>query len=404
MKFRVAVRKAGGSEEKRIIEAASRFEVYGQIEKEGGNVISLEEGEGFTLPAWTQTTIGTGIKTEERITFTKNLAAMLAAGLSLPRALSVLERQTSNRFLRKIITDLETRVKSGVSFHEALENHAAVFAKLFIAMTKAGEESGNLSSTLKIVAQQMENSYTLSKKVRGAMIYPAIVFIAIVVIGILMLLFVVPTLAATFKSLSVSPPLLTQIILGISAFMVHNAVLVIVTLIIVLLGGALYIRTKQGSAVVLFVSLHLPVVSELVRETFSARAARTLGSLLSSGVEMLTALSITQEVVGDNRFGKIVGEAETRVRKGETLSVSFIEHSKLYPVLIGEMIAVGEETGKVSEMLTQVAQYYEEDVEDRTKDLSTVIEPLLMLFIGTLVGIFAIAMIAPIYSLAYTIS
>jgi type IV pilus assembly protein PilC len=271
-------------------------------------------------------------------------------------------------------------------------------------MSKAGEEGGTLSQTLTTVAKQMEQSETLTKKIKGAMIYPCIILVAMVIIGILMLIFVVPTLATTFQSLGTALPLPTQIILDMSAFMTHNVLLVILGLVVVLGGGGFYFKTKQGSALVLFVAMRIPVIGELVKETFSARAARTLASLLSSGVEMLTALAITQEVVGANVFGKIVADAEARVRKGEALSATFIEHPKLYPVFFGDMVSVGEETGKVADMLGQVAEYYETDVEDRTKDLSTIIEPLLMLFIGAFVGVFAIAIIAPIYSLSSSIN
>ena len=147
----------------------------------------------------------------------------------------------------------------------------------------------------------------------------------------------------------------------------------------------------------------MPVIGTLVRETMSARVARALSSLLSSGVEMLSAIAIAEEVVGDNRFGKVVGDAGARVKKGEQLSAAFVERSKLYPILVGEMIAVGEETGKVAEMLGQVAEYYEADVEEGTKDLSTVVEPMLMLIIGAAVGVFAVSMISPIYSLSSSI-
>jgi type II secretory pathway component PulF len=144
----------------------------------------------------------------------------------------------------------------------------------------------------------------------------------------------------------------------------------------------------------------MPVIKGLVVETFSARATRTLASLLSSGVEMLTAIAITAEVVGESRFGKVLKEAEAAVKKGESLSSTFAKYPKLYPVFVTEMISVGEETGKLAEMLAQVAEYYEEDVSTRTKDLSTIIEPILMLIIGVVVGIFALSMISPIYSLS----
>jgi type IV pilus assembly protein PilC len=404
MKFSVSIQKNDGTKEKRVMEAESRFEVYAAIEKEEANVISISEGAGFTMPAWTNITIGSGINTETKITFTKNLSAMLNAGLTLSRALNVIDRQSSNKILKGIVTDIEAKIRAGTSFHEALATYPKVFSKLFISMSKAGEEGGTLSQTLTTVAKQMEQSETLTKKIKGAMIYPCIILIAMVIIGILMLIFVVPTLATTFQSLGTALPLPTQIILNMSAFMTHNLLVVLAGLIVLVMGGGFYFKTKQGSGLVLFVAMRIPVIGELVRETYSARAARTLASLLSSGVEMLTALSITQEVVGANVFGKIIEDAETRVRKGEALSATFIEHPKLYPVFFGDMVSVGEETGKVSDMLGQIAEYYETDVEDRTKDLSTIIEPLLMLFIGAFVGVFAIAIIAPIYSLSSSIN
>jgi type IV pilus assembly protein PilC len=401
MKFRVTVRTPEGTEETSTLEAESRFEVYGMVEKNGGTVISLEEASSsMRLPAFLNIRFGSGINTEQRITFTKNLSAMLGAGLTLSRSLSVIERQSKNKYLKEIIADLQENVKAGSGFHEALVQHPAVFSKLFVSMTKAGEESGKLSETLNVVAKQMDTSYTLTKKVKGAMIYPSIILFAIVVIGILMLIYVVPTLSSTFRSLGADLPLTTRVIVAVSDFMVHNVILVLVALVLVAFGIFAALRSAKGKRALMFASLHMPVIGELVKETYSARAARTLSSLLSSGVEMLTAISITHEVVGENVFGGVLAEAEDVVRKGEPLSASFIAHEKLYPVFFSEMITVGEETGKVADMLSQVAEYYEKDVEEKTKDLSTIIEPLLMLFIGVFVGIFALSMIAPIYSLS----
>ncbi|MDB5195121.1 MAG: ral secretion pathway protein [Parcubacteria group bacterium] len=402
MKFRVKLKTENGTEETRIMDTLSRFAVYGDAEKEGATVISIEEGgaKGLSLGKIASFNIGSGIKTEERITLTKNLSAMLSAGLTLSRALAVIERQSRNKNLKKVVSDLEEQVKKGTSFHEALMLHAKIFSKLFIAMTKAGEESGTLADALKVVARQMDRSYTLEKKIRGAMIYPGIILSAIVVIGILMLIYVVPTLSSTFKELGVALPLATRIIVNASDFMAHH-VLEVFGIVAVFFGSIFaFTHSKFGGHVILAVSLQLPVIGDLVRETFAARAARALASLLASGVEMLSAVEIAAEVVGDNSFGKVVTEAGTRVRKGEALSAAFADHPKLYPFFIADMIAVGEETGKVADMLGQVADYYETDVEDRTKDLSTIIEPMLMLVIGVAVGIFALAMITPIYSLS----
>lgn len=400
MKFNVTLRKADGKEENRIVEADARFAVYSLVEQEGSSVISIAEGGGGGMPAWANITFGTGIKADENIAFTKNLSAMLGAGLTLSRALSVIDRQAQNKYLKKVVQNLEEAVKAGSSFHEAMATYPKVFSKLFVAMTKAGEESGKLSDTLKIVANQMETSNNLTKKVKGAMIYPSIIIFAIILIGILMLIYVVPTLSSTFASLGTQLPLATRVIVAASDFMVHNVIVVFLAVAVTIVGGLTFLKSAVGGKVLLFVGLHLPVIGELVKETFSARAARTLSSLLSSGVEMLTAISITGEVVGQNVFGKVLHEAEELVKKGEPLSLAFQNNMKLYPIFFSEMISVGEETGKVAGMLEQVAIFYEVDVDNRTKDLSTIIEPILMLFIGVFVGVFALSMIAPIYSLS----
>lgn len=400
MKFSVVVRASDGSESTQVIDAPTRFAVYTAVEKNGSTVVSLEERHGsLELPSWAHMTIGGRIKTDQRIAFTKNLSAMLGAGLTLSRALSVIERQASNKKLKEVVADLENQVKGGTAFHEGLAAHPKIFSRLFIAMTKAGEESGQLAETLRVVAKQMETTYQLTKKIKGAMIYPAIILIAIFIIAILMLIFVVPTLAGTFASLNVELPLSTRIIMGASNFAISYAP-VMIGLILLLVGGVVaFFKSSTGKKLLLAVALRLPVIGMLTRETYSARAARTLSSLLTSGVEMLTAISITGEVVGENRFGAVLKEAEAAVKKGEALSTVFTKYPKLYPVFVSEMIAVGEETGTVADMLGQVAEYYENDVEARTKDLSTIIEPILMLFIGVFVGVFALSMIAPIYSL-----
>ncbi len=401
MKFRVTLKKEDGTEEKRTISAPSRFAVYSDIEKEGGMVVSIEESGGsLTLPTWLNINITSGVKIEDRITLTKNLAAMLAAGLTLSRALSVIERQSANKNLKRIIAELEEEVKKGTAFHEALAKHPNVFPKLFVAMTKAGEESGTLADALKVVGKQMERAHSLTKKIRSAMIYPSIIMFAIVVIGVLMMIYVVPTLSATFSELGVELPAATKAIIATSDWMAGHVILVFVLLTLSILALLLFTRSRVGGNFVLMVSLRIPVIGTLVRETMSARVARALSSLLSSGVEMLSAISIAEEVVGDNPFGKVVREAGVRVKQGDPLSAPFMERTKLYPVLVGEMIAVGEETGRVADMLGQVAEYYENDVEEGTKDLSTIIEPVLMLVIGGAVGVFAVSMISPIYSLS----
>jgi type IV pilus assembly protein PilC len=403
MKFRVAIEK-DGKVENRVVDAPTRFAVYELVEKEGGAVRRLEEGVGgglnIQIPSLASLGIGSGVSSTDVITFTKNLAAMLGAGLPLSRALAVMERQARKAGLKKVIADLGEAVKKGSAFHDALLAHPKVFSTLMSSMAKAGEESGTLAASLLTVSEQMERTQMLIKKVRGAMIYPAIVIFAMIVIGVLMLIYVVPTLASTFKDLGADLPVSTQIILGASDFLVNNLLLVLVGALIVGVGIWFLVRVKAVSSLLFSIVLRIPVVGTIVAQTYTARAARTLSSLLASGVEVLTALAIAKDVVGAHGFGRVIGEAAVRVQKGEPLSAAFVDHPEFYPPLMADMLAVGEETGHVAEMLKQVAVFYEAEVEQSTKDLSTIIEPVLMLLIGLMVGVFAVSVISPIYSIS----
>lgn len=405
MKFKATIRKEGVPDEVRIVEAPSRFDVYAQVRGEGGFVALIEEEHSWSFGSFKRfnINIGTGVKRIEIIQMAKNISAMLTAGLSISRALSVIERQSSNKNLKAITTGLSESIRKGASLHEALAGYPRVFPEIFVAMVQAGEESGSLSDSLQVVALQMERSEELARKIKGAMIYPSIVVTAVVIVGVLMLIYVVPTLTSTFTSLGVQVPLATRIIVALSNFMVAHVALVFLTLVLLFIGILAFIRSNIGSKIILAGALHLPVIGELVRETYAARLSRTLSSLLSAGVPVLEALAITKAVVHADSFARVVTEAEEHVKKGEPLSASFAEHTNLYPILMSDMLTVGEETGNVATMLKQIAEFYEEDVAQKTKDLSTIIEPILMLVIGTFVGIFAVSMIAPIYQLSSAI-
>lgn len=403
MKFNVTIQRATGEKEQQTINAPTRFSVYKQIEKEGATVVSLKRSSDFVMPAWLNTSFGRIVSPDVLVVTIKNLSAMLHAGLTLSRALSVLKRQTRSKRFSQVIETVSNKVKRGSSFHEALSEYPDIFSKIIISMAHAGEESGTLSESLTVVGIQMERSRNLTKKVHGAMIYPAIIIIAMIGIFILMLIFVVPILASTFTQLGVALPFATRVIIATSNFLIADAWLVLLLSVVVISAAVFFARSEFGARIIFSTILRIPVIGELVQETYTARTARTLASLISSGVGMLEALTITREVVNAEAFASVLKEAEDRVRKGEPLSVTFAEHTKRYPVMFSDMIEVGEETGKVGEMLQQVAEFYENDVEQRTKDLSTIIEPILMLLIGAGVGVFAIAIIAPIYSLSSAI-
>lgn len=402
-RFHYTAQSESGETYERTVEAKDRFGVYAHIRKEGGVVIDIKEESTDTFfgKLWSavQGVLGS-VRESEKIIFARNLGTMLKAGLSLSRALEALKRQSSNKKLTAVLENVNADVTKGISFHEALEKFPAVFSRLFVSMVKAGEESGRLVEALDVVARQMERAYNLKKKVRGALIYPSIVVLAMVGIGILMLMYVVPTLTQTFEELGVELPKSTQLIIAVSKFMSQNTLGFLGLLLITVLGTISAFRTARGRRIFEFCILHIPVISTIVKEVNAARTSRTLSSLLASGVEIVRAINITRDVVQNSYFKEVLSEAEASIQKGEALAVVFSRHEDLYPIMVSEMVAVGGETGKLTDLLVQIAEFYESEVEQKTKDLSTIIEPFLMLIIGTVVGFFAISMISPIYSIS----
>lgn len=397
-----AKRHDGGEEYEGEVDVPNRFGVYAHIRKENATVISIEEKREYSVDSVMSSvaSFGGSVSMSEKIMVARNLSTMIKAGLALTRAISVMERQTKNKKLKSTLASLEGHVAKGETLHESMEKFPKVFSTLMTSMVRAGEESGKLSEALAVVAGQMESSYQLLKRVRGALIYPTIIVIAMIVIGILMLMYVVPTLTQTFNELNVDLPRSTQAIISASEFLTNHTIIALGMIIAVAVLVGLWIRTEKGKRMIDFSVLHMPLISPIVKEVNAARTTRTLASLLSSGVEVVSAISITKDVVQNSYYKTVLKQAESDIQEGAPLSKSFEESDGLYPVLVAEMIAVGEETGQLSNMLEEIASFYEGEVEQRTKNLSTVIEPLLMIVIGAAVGFFALSMITPIYSIS----
>ncbi|MBP6924110.1 MAG: type II secretion system F family protein [Candidatus Pacebacteria bacterium] len=393
-----------GEKVSNTVTANDRFAVYSIARNQGHTVVSIDEGSRLVIKKLLNVErinyFLSRVKQDELVMVTRNLGSMLTAGLTVSRALSVIERQTRNPRLRGVTKRIVERINQGDQFNQALSEFPEVFDNLYVAMVKAGEESGSLAESLKTLAVQMERSSNLKKKIKGAMIYPAIVITVMVGIGILMMIYVMPQITGVFKGMNKELPATTKVLIFTSDFMAAHTLLVLLGFAGAVIGTLAFLRSRIGKIVTSWLVVRLPVIGPMAKETNAARTARTLSSLLNSGVEVLRSIEITEEVIQNVFYKKIVREAATRVEKGTALSEVFIERSDMYPILVGEMILVGEETGQIAGMLGELAVYYETEVERKTKDLSTIIEPLLMVVIGGGVGFFALALIAPIYSIS----
>ena len=400
MEFKYYAKKISGEEKRGTIEAKNQTELAKMLRKEEYILISSEKKDAetkFSLSSIALISFNK-ISIVDKVLFNRNLSIMISAGLSLTRALDVLSKQTKNKKLYKIINELSDDIKKGETLHEAMGKFPKTFTPHSVAMVRAGEESGKLSESLTLISEQLEHEHELKKRIRSAMIYPAIILTSMMVIGILMLMLVVPTLISTFEELGVELPISTQIILKTSELLTEHPILILGSILILVFLTPVLFRNESVKKIKNRILIKTPIISTLIKKINSAQTTRTLSSLISSGIDVLEALSITKDVLQNDLYKKVIEQTKDDIQKGLPISESFRKAENLYPSLVGEMIAVGEETGELSSMLVKLASFYEEEVSTATKDMATIIEPFLMIIVGAIVGFFALSMITPMYS------
>lgn len=335
----------------------------------------------------------------DKMLFARHLSVMIKAGLSLNQALEVLSQQTKNRKFSKIINNLNKSVQKGTMLSDALANYPKTFSNLFVSMVRVGESGGKLEESLRLLAGQIEKDHRLISKVKGAMAYPLVIVVAMFGIGVLMMITVVPNLVKTFQELKIDLPLTTRVIIALSEFLTKYTYLSLLIVILFILIFAQILKTKIGKRAFDWSALNLPIINTATRKINSARLARTLSSLIASGVSIIKSLQVVSEVLTNGYYAESLQFAGKEIEKGKSLSDSFQKYSTLYPPLIIQMVKVGEKTGTLNDILDELANFYEEETDDLTKNLSSIIEPVLMVIIGGAVGFFAISMIQPMYSM-----
>lgn len=389
-----------GQTQKGTREAASKTELARLLREEGMVLISVESAEvkkaakkfaDFFSFGW--------VPLVEKMMFAEHLAVMIGAGLAATRALEALSRQTKNKLFAKTINQLNDDIKKGSGLAEALARHPRVFSNLFVNMVKVGEASGNLEKVLKILAHQMKKDHEIISKVRGAMIYPAIIVGAVFAVGALMMVLVVPQLTQIFQEMNTELPYSTRLIIFISDFLSQHWAWSVLIILAAILGLRVAIRTKAAKSFIDRLILKLPVFGGISKKINSGRLALTLGSLIESGVPIVQGLQIVSGTLSNQNFSQSLKEAAETIQRGELFSKTLEKYPELYPAMVKQMVEVGEETGTLGEILTKLAEFYEEEVTNITKGLTAIIEPILMIIIGVVVGFFAISMIQPMYSI-----
>lgn len=336
---------------------------------------------------------------KERMVFARNLSVMISSGLPVSRAVQNLSVQTKNKKFKSILLDIFEELQKGTSLSESLKKYPRVFNELFVNMVRVGEAGGTLEESLNIVATQLEKDHELISKVRGALMYPAVILVAMGGIGVLMLTYILPKLTGIFKDMNAALPPTTKFIIALSDFMRSNSTLTVIIIISLVVFLKIFIGTESGKKFFGFLSIHFPITRNIVIKVNCGRFARIYSSLLKSGVSVIEALSIASNTLGNYYYKRAIKDGIEKVQKGISLSKVISEYPNIFPPLVYQMFEVGEETGKIEAVLLKLAEFYEEEVSQITKNMSSIIEPLLMILIGSAVGFFAISMLQPMYSL-----
>ena len=344
-----------------------------------------------------QPLFGTGVKSENVTIFSRQLATLLKAGLPLLRSLEVIARQEKNPYFKGIIEDIADSVRTGNKFSEGLAQNPKVFDKLYVNMARAGEAGGVLDVVLDRLSTFQEKALKTTNKVKSAMVYPIVIMSVAVIIVAILMVFVIPQFQKIFSEMlnGAAMPGLTQIIINISDFMRDNYILTILIVVAVIVGFKLFLKTKIGIRMWDTAALKAPKIGDMVMKSTVARFTRTFGTLLASGVPILEALNITRGTINNSLITDALLRVHDRVRDGEPLAAP-LDQQHIFPTMVTSMVEVGEETGQLSEMLIRIADNYDEEVDNSVGAITSVIEPIMIVFLAVVVGTIVIALFLPI--------
>lgn len=388
-----------------IVEATDRNAALASLHKQQLRPITLtlasdKPKKGFNL------SLGTSkVKPSDLVAFTRQLSTMVSAGVPILRALGTLQGQMESPALKKVLEGVFKDVESGMALADAFAKHPQAFSDVYVNMVHAGEAAGILDEILKRVAAQQEKNASIRKKVKGAMTYPVVLLVITIVAFFALMLFVIPQIGKILKDLGgpdAELPFLTQVMLGISSFLQNQwyIVLAVIALSVFLLRR--YLKSSAGRTQFHSLILRLPLIGGIIRKVAVARFARTFASMMGAGVNVLEALRVTGRAIGNKTYEKMLEQAALDVQNGKQLSQA-LTGSPLFPAIIAQMLAVGEETGQTDTVLIKVADFYEEEVDTAINSISSIIEPVMIVLMGGMIGLIAASVLGPISSLTTTI-
>ncbi|HCU13090.1 MAG TPA: pilus assembly protein PilC [Gemmatimonadetes bacterium] len=389
--FTYTARAFNGDLRTATIDASSRDDVIAQLRKQRLSVVKIDQDATKK--------IGRGsIKTRDVVIFTRQFSTMINSGLPLVQALTILAEQTDNKALSEVTRKVVFDVESGNTVADALSKHPRAFTNLYVNMVAAGEAGGILDTILLRLATFLEKNDALVRKVKGAMIYPAVIMSVAAIAVVVLLIFVIPVFAGMFASAGQALPLPTRIVIGASGFLRRYWWIMGAAIII---GGYMfkkYYATPSGKLVIDRLMLRMPVLGDVLRKSAVSRFTRTLGTLISSGVSILEGLEITAKTAGNRVIQDAIMQSRSSIAGGDTIAQP-LQKSKVFPPMVISMIAVGEQTGGLDEMLSKIADFYDEEVDAAVSNLLSLLEPIMIVFLGVVVGGMVVAMYLPIFDM-----
>jgi type IV pilus assembly protein PilC len=393
--FTYSARSATGEMQNGEIDVKDRDEVVGFLRKNRLVPIKIEQKQkaAFEIPG-----LGGGVSTRDIVIFTRQFATMINSGLPLVQSLDILARQSENKALRKVIEQVLYDVESGQTLADAMRNHEKTFPQLYVNMVAAGEAGGILDTILLRLAVFLEKADALKRKIKGAMIYPGVILCVAVGAVATLLIFVIPTFENMFSQAGIELPGPTAFVIMLSDLLIARWYVFVIAIAMFIVGLRMYYKTPGGELVLDRVLLNMPVLGNLQRKSAIARFTRTLGTLVASGVSILDGLEITARTSGNRVLHDAIMESRTSIAGGETISEP-LKKSGVFPPMVVSMINVGEQTGGLDEMLTKIADFYDEEVDAAVEALLAAMEPIMIVFLGVVVGGMIIAMYLPIFDM-----
>lgn len=397
--FRYTVKDPTGKKLSGEVEAVDQRSLIEGLRKEGLVAIDIKKhGEQKILVGVPIPRFGGGVSSSEIVNFTRQLSTMLSAGLPLIDGLLILQKQTKSQNFSRVLRDVVADVQGGSSLSSALSKYPKAFDIIYVKLIEAGETGGVLDKVLIKLAQSLEKDREFKSKTRGAFIYPAIVVVVMILVVVLMLVFVIPKLVGLYEEIGTELPLPTKVLIALSGFMRNFWWLLILLVFGTLYAFRLYAKTPKGAERVSKLVLSVPIWGKIRRTLVLAEFTRTLGLLVGTGIPIITALKVVRDILTSSTYKEGVDEAIRRVERGSSLYAPIAANSS-FPPIMSQMMRVGEETGKIDEVLGRLALYFEAESENLIRNLTTALEPIILVILGLGVGVLVLSIILPIYNL-----